>query len=83
MGWDMQLIHVLFQKHKNYAGIYWLTRAVTGPAILEEILFGGNGSLTPTSSQARFYAARWIGWAGGKLSQDVPREHLDVKWQYT
>ena len=42
-------------------------------------LFNGNGSLTPTSSHARFYAARSIGWAGGKLFQDVLREHLDVK----
>ena len=36
-GWDMQLIHVLFQKYRKYVVINWLTRAVTGPGILEEI----------------------------------------------
>ena len=50
---------------------------------LEDILFNGNGYLTPTSSHARFYAARWIGWSGDKLSLDIPREYLDLKWRRT
>ena len=61
----------------------WQSRAASLPGILEDILFNGNGSLTPTLSHARFYAARWFGWAGDSLSQDTPREHLDFKWRYT
>ena len=60
----------------------WQSRAASLPGILEDILFNGNGSLTPTLSHARFYAARWFGWAGDNLSQDTPREHLDFKWRY-
>ena len=59
------------------------SRAASLPGILEDILINGNGSLTPTLSHVRFYAARWFGWAGDNLSQDTPREHLDFKWRYT
>ena len=61
----------------------WQSRAASLPGILEDILFNGNGSLTPTLSHARFYAASWFDWAGDNLSQDTPREHLDFKWRCT